>query len=700
MMYHINFFIISYIHQRLQKNRGNLMRHCCRMVYGIWFQIIVLWAQPASTVYHGALLEPVDGVIHGAGQSPDAFRNYFQVMDSSEKPVSSMYYLRLLGITPGWSREVKTDLFRYGDKLIIPHIGLSLTIDGRPEAHYEHLVAAGQMDKEILIMVEALKELAMPVFLRIGYECNGMGWNGYLPDSYRQAFRRIADRIRVEQLEVATVWNIAVEGEPNFMDYYPGDDVVDWWAINIFDADMWTHPLTIAFLDSAKAHGKPVMIAESTPRYVGANQGDVSWNQWFSPFFQVLNQSGQIKAFFYINWDWSTTPLWPDWGDARLETPQAATVLERYRQQLDAMFFVHATSESEFRRKLGYSDEQAPAVPESVRFEAAWEKGHIRLSWNPVDDPAGLAHYLVRVNGQRVDYSLEPACRLIQFTAGDTLAVAVSAMDRAGNESSRSGEIGVWVPDTVQKIRNGDFEEGFNEWLLFYGWNGGVLASVDSVVPIAGQRSVRLDILQTGSWEEIQLRQILYAKPYRRYRVSLKIRADQTTPFFVAFGKAYAAESEPILRQYSADLNTTEVQTEFLVQEEGEYWFGILIGQSEASRIWLDDIRMTEIELTPAGGVQDRQDMSVGRDFRLLGCYPNPFNGEMRLELSATKDIPHLVVEICNLLGQRVQKLYEGPVAAGMRWFGWQANGIGSGVYFLRVISENHAEARKIVVLR
>ena len=96
---------------------------------------------------------------------------------------------------------------------------------------------------------------------------------------------------------------------------------------------------TIAFLNQAHAHGKPVMVGEATPRYIGADDaGD--WDTWFGPFFNLINDNPVIKAHTYINWDWANTNL-PDWGDARLETGNA-TVRNNYIAELSSPLYEHA----------------------------------------------------------------------------------------------------------------------------------------------------------------------------------------------------------------------------------------------------------------------------------------------------------------------------------------------------------------------
>jgi len=184
-----------------------------------------------------------------------------------------MYYVGLNNLgDPGWSEGLIYQLDRYPDHMLMPQVGLSMTSDGAPETHYEDDVAAGLYDEQIGYLADGLKRVGRPVFLRIGYEFNGTTWNGYMPSSYISAFRRITDALRAEDVEVATVWCYAVDGATNYMDYYPGDDRVDWWAIDPFSNYHFSNTTARSFMSDAHEAGKPVMIGETTPRNIGADQ--------------------------------------------------------------------------------------------------------------------------------------------------------------------------------------------------------------------------------------------------------------------------------------------------------------------------------------------------------------------------------------------------------------------------------------------
>jgi hypothetical protein len=201
--------------------------------------------------------------------------------------------------------------------IMIPQIGLAMTYDGNPEKHYEQRVAEGRYDSSIQLYANTLATYPGQIMLRLGYEFNGH-WNGYEPENFVKAYRRVASILK-EKLgkRLALVWCMALDGDKHdFMSYFPGDDVVDWWSVDVFGEKHFVHPILKPFLDSAHAHRRPVLIGECTPRRVSVQLGKESIERWFRPFFELLAENPGIKGISYIYWDWSKT-RWTDWGDGR-----------------------------------------------------------------------------------------------------------------------------------------------------------------------------------------------------------------------------------------------------------------------------------------------------------------------------------------------------------------------------------------------
>jgi hypothetical protein len=304
----------------------------------------------------GRRLEPAGRrVIHGAGQSPDAFREYCEAVGPQHQPMLYMSYFGLRRATGGgaeqYFEQLQRQLDSYSPNYLVPQLGLSMTTDGKPELRYEDRVAAGEYDAEIKAYCAGLRQLARPVFLRIGYEFNGP-WNGYLPDSYRSAWRRIVAALREHGLEeVATVWCFEPGGKPNYMDFYPGDEHVDWWSIDLFSAGHFECPPAVKFMADAQRRGFPVMIGESTPRRIGVLDGETSWERWFALYFQFIRRHEHVKAFCYISWDWAKYPKWGDWGDARIQAN--AEVLARWKKELASDLYLHGADAATVKKSLG-----------------------------------------------------------------------------------------------------------------------------------------------------------------------------------------------------------------------------------------------------------------------------------------------------------------------------------------------------------
>ncbi|MBU2987676.1 hypothetical protein KO528_20085 [Saccharophagus degradans] len=255
-------------------------------------------------------------------------------------------------------------------------LAIGLAFDQCDGGVHAENIAQGVYDSSLTKLTDYFKSIApRKVFLRIGYEFDG-AWNCYKPESYKAAYRYIAQNISAAGVtNVATVWQSAtwpdatVAGDnaslydhtmPGFLDsWYPGDDVVDWVGVSVFYRDLsqwnYTPPDTPAraqetLLTFARNHTKPVMIAEAAPQgyRVGALTHSVIqqnaqtpvtaeriWRDWYAPFFEfIYSNSDVIRAVAYINAHWETQGMWEcnpgvaagqegcnsgNWGDSRVQ---------------------------------------------------------------------------------------------------------------------------------------------------------------------------------------------------------------------------------------------------------------------------------------------------------------------------------------------------------------------------------------------
>lgn len=136
--------------------------------------------------------------------------------------------------------------------------------------------------------------------LRIGGEFSG-NWNGYHPYEYPKAFRKIVMTARASGADnIAFIWCYEPAAPDDFdaknaageWKWFPGNDVIDWYSIDLFAAHDISGPTsahsalspfgrTPKFFDMAAAAQKPVVIAESSPEaYNLALGGTTSWTGW------------------------------------------------------------------------------------------------------------------------------------------------------------------------------------------------------------------------------------------------------------------------------------------------------------------------------------------------------------------------------------------------------------------------------------
>ncbi len=226
----------------------------------------------------------------------------------------------------------------------------------------ERDVATGIHDPQLRALADGLHEVGRPVLLRIGYEFNSP-WALYEPLPYIGAFHHVTEVLREDRVNFATVWDATAIGfsDPDYLKWYPGDDVVDWWAINLFDGADFSRPESIAFVNDAAHHRKPVLIAETSPVFqmptgtgVRGAKSEAEALRWYAALFEFIRTHRAVKAVSLIAVDWrrlhSILPS-PGWPDTRLNRwPKVAAYV---KQQLADPRFIDANeAPAIFRRAM------------------------------------------------------------------------------------------------------------------------------------------------------------------------------------------------------------------------------------------------------------------------------------------------------------------------------------------------------------
>jgi len=338
-------------------------------------------------------LLPVDGsVLHGAGQmnvnddqgwftgyrngDPDplnwpgkgpngttdvwgwlgGFNPYSEFLTNATRPSVFMLYW-----APTWPIEIYKPFFVNLTKILDTYdkeqyVGIQV---GLWFYGFDADVAAGKYDEQIDALVQGFAELQRPVWLRIGYEFNG-GWTSFSPETFKAAWIRITNKLRanpVTNKTVANVWDYTADAPESpaglVKTWYPGDEYVDWWGVNIFSGvaapdSQWVNSSQYGFLQEAAKRNFPVMFGESTPR-----QNPMKWDPWFSNYFRLIHDTSlTVRSFNYINWDWSkaSPPPGMNWGNCRIEK---SAVSSQYQAEMSKGHYFHARNKTAMWKGLG-----------------------------------------------------------------------------------------------------------------------------------------------------------------------------------------------------------------------------------------------------------------------------------------------------------------------------------------------------------
>lgn len=208
---------------------------------------------------------------------------------------------------------------------------------------------AGKYDANLKVLARWIKRANRPVYLRIGYEFDNPEFR-YEPEAYKRAFRYVVDFLRREEVNnVAFVWHsyVAQEYVRPWMNWYPGDKYVDWFAASVFSTTLV--PAADHLWRRAKQHRKPFMIAEASPAGLYTLRGKLDW---FNRVFRFIEEH-DVEAFCYINSHWDAMPMFVSlkWGDARIE--ENRELKEMWLKEIGSSRYLKASSD--LFRFLGYN---------------------------------------------------------------------------------------------------------------------------------------------------------------------------------------------------------------------------------------------------------------------------------------------------------------------------------------------------------
>ncbi len=315
----------------------------------------------AGRVYHGVQTMTFEG-----GGNPIA--GYQSALsDTTIQPAVRGLFFSVPGTRgPSASLRQLRQFFHDADSVgFIPELSLFLVSDVATDS----VIAVSPLyDVVIDSIITLSKQYGKAMFLRIGGEFNGVGegWNGggYHPYLYVTMFRKIVDMFAARGFRdsVATIWCYypAAANDFDSVDargarWYPGDDYVDWFGLDLFDPEDFdpalpTHVRGIItrkgkserFLAMARDRGKPVYMSETSAKGMNISNdprdGDADWFAWFAKFWDFITLHPEIQGYSYINANWPAH-AYPGWGDARIEN--SSLLSERYRDELRKPRYIH-----------------------------------------------------------------------------------------------------------------------------------------------------------------------------------------------------------------------------------------------------------------------------------------------------------------------------------------------------------------------
>jgi len=267
----------------------------------------------------GRFIPPSGRTLLFGGQNLADCEEFVQI-NNGRAPAGFMFYVALSDLK-GLSEinNVGTGDMS-GDELLKRHPGAALQIGLYLVGSLKEVVD-GDLDGNIKDLGKWIKKSNVPVFLRIGYEFD-LPDNNYDPDLYKKAFIRIVEKMdSLNVKNVAFVWHSYAASNPRGIQaWYPGDEYVDWCAISYFAGNDW-----IPMVKFAKAHSKPLMIAESAPMtWYGVT--DAKKPDWYRILFKFIEEK-DVQAFCYINCNWDAQPMFEQyhWGNSKLNFTEEIT---------------------------------------------------------------------------------------------------------------------------------------------------------------------------------------------------------------------------------------------------------------------------------------------------------------------------------------------------------------------------------------
>ena len=422
--------------------------------------------------YDDAKFEPPDGrVIHGLGQYVSYFysdQENWQLVYEYQNTLNTipLVYSVYAYVDPLIVQMDSTDFIDIVSNHGYPYvllIGLTLfdasyLITGAANIPVQRLLN-GDFDQQIVDLSERIKNINAPVFLRPGFEfgTNNRGIHND-PDVGPEDFKNIWYHIyniflQKNVTNVAWVWNTVNPQLFNYIEWYPGDDYVDWWGINYFTPEQMN--LSSGFLNDASFHQKPVIICESCPNQNGGTTNASNWEVWFIPYFNLIKNNNNIKLFIYISDPWDKPGFFSSWPDSRINSNE--TIRMNYEREMQDTTIIHM---NEYLNNP-YIINDTIIPPPVQNFSVLSGDEEIHLNWENPGNPDFAGVRILRKtksypqnkdDGRIIYVGLDTIFRDLNLQNDTTYYYAAFSFDRVGNFSKGAFIYG--IPKSLVNLKN------------------------------------------------------------------------------------------------------------------------------------------------------------------------------------------------------------------------------------------------------
>ncbi|NTV45084.1 MAG: T9SS type A sorting domain-containing protein, partial [Chlorobiales bacterium] len=109
--------------------------------------------------------------------------------------------------------------------------------------------------------------------------------------------------------------------------------------------------------------------------------------------------------------------------------------------------------------------------------------------------------------------------------------------------------------------------------------------------------------------------------------------------------------------------------------------------------------RLEDVNLTGQRNVLETKEVKLPDEYSLSQNYPNPFNPTTTINFTLKQD-GKAMLEVYNILGQKVATLVNGDLKSGSYTYNWNAAGQATGVYFYRLVSGSFVQTKKMLLVK